>query len=164
MPTTDDTETPWTPLSMHERVCFALIKAVLFVFRADFFDMYRRQDVKYDDMDEMYRIGMGPISDLKDEWLEVYQIQSEFYDDNDSDDWVSYCMWLVMRSDDTINPPTIIHGERNDDGSWDVSTNEKPPEIKKQEKKREILYDIDETGFIDPVLPESDEVERQIAD
>lgn len=161
MPTTENMEeTPWSPLSIRERVCFALIKTILFVFQADFFDMYRRQKVRYSEMDGFYRIGMGPISDLKEEWLKVYQIQSEYYDDNDDNDWVSYCMWLVMRSDETINPPTIIHGERNDDGSWDVETNETPPDVKKQNRKQEILYDIDETGFIEPVLPESPTVEE----
>lgn len=100
-----------------------------------------------------YRIGMGPISDLKDEWLEVYKTQAEYYDDNEDDDLVPYAMWVVMRSDTTVNPPTVLHGERTEDG-WDVEMNDKPPEKVKQERKEEILRDIDGRGFIEPVLQE----------
>lgn len=153
MTTSDDPEeTPWEPLSVRERVCFFLVKSLLRLFRVDFFDMWRRSKVSWDEKDEIYRIGMHPISRLKDEWLEVYKKQAEFYDDNEDDEWVSYAMWVVMRADKTINPPTIIHGERQEDGSWEQTVNEKPPELKKEARKREILERIDDQGFIDSVL------------
>lgn len=60
MPTTDNhDDTPWEPLSLREQVCFAIIKAVLFVFQTDFFDMYRRQEVRYDERDEFLSYWNG---------------------------------------------------------------------------------------------------------
>ena len=146
-------ETPWEPLSVRERLYFAVVRFLTWTFRVDFFDVYRRQEVRYDKHDDIYRAGMEPISDLKDEWLHTYKRQSKFYDDNDDDDWVDYTMWLVMRSDDTINPPVIMSGERQEDGSWEHDVDDGAPETKKQKRKQEILREVDERGFIDPVLP-----------
>lgn len=156
MPSKDGSETPWEPLSLRERVYFALVRFLTWAFRVDFFDVFRRQDVSYDDIDEKYRIGMGPIGRLQDEWLSVYKTQAEFYDENDPEDYVPYAMWLVMRDDEIINPPVFIRGERNEDGSWDTEAGPEPnpTDIEKRQRKREILLAVDDRGFIDPVLDE----------
>lgn len=154
--TTDDPdETPWVPLSLREKVYYALVRFLTVLFRVDFFDVYRRQEVNWDKRDEIYRLQMKYTENLKNEFLKTYKIQSEFYDNNEPDDWVPYTMWLVMRSDDTINPPVTITGERNDSGGFDVDLDSKGSEYNKKKRKIEILKELDDLGFIEPIIDET---------
>lgn len=154
--TTDDPdETPWVPLSLREKVYYALVRFLTVLFRVDFFDVYRRQEVTWDKSDEIYRLQMKYTENLKNEFLKTYKIQSEFYDDNEPDDWVPYTMWLVMRSDDTINPPVTITGERNGSGGFDVDLDSKGSEYNKKKRKIEILEELDDMGFIEPIIDET---------
>lgn len=145
---TDPIDTPWEPLSLREKIAFGLIRFVTWVFRIDFFDVYRRQNVEWSERDEYYRIGMGSINTLKKAWLEVYKIQAEFYDDNDDDDWVPYAMGLVMRSDPTLNSTTVLSGKRNDAGEWETTVSSKPSMAKRLERKEELVREVDKFGFI----------------
>ena len=100
------------------------------------------------------RLQSRRLNEMRDKQHEM--LEKSFFDEPDVD-VVAHHMWLVMRGDETVNPPVTLSGQRNDDGSWNHDVDAGPEDSLRHRRKHELLHQVDQMGFIDPVLSETEE-------
>lgn len=139
------------PPNLRQRICYYIVVGVMKLFMVDYFDLYYRNSISWNDYKGRYTAKVSKVEDMKRGWI---RSRKDLIEKSAKDiDPIAHCMWLVMREDDTYNPDLVIKGQSEKGYTHSkIEVEGQPSDTQRQERKRELLEAVDEQGFVDEVL------------